>query len=163
MPKFDFTSNVKPSAFAYVPLIKIEEEKTPELLTTAVLSTAVKNKSRAKKGHHGKDSHDNGMDVDKDESKKEAKHAADKGKPHAKADDGASAMDLDEKPKDHMETEEKKPEPEPEFETLCNPARVLPGQMKYLKLKDHSRYHPVGSVGRTFSPSAHLYSSSAVL
>ncbi|CAN1334592.1 26S proteasome non-ATPase regulatory subunit 1 homolog A [Linum perenne] len=38
---------------------------------------------------------------------------------------------------------EKKAEPEPSFEVLTNPARVVPSQEKYIKLMEDSRYVPV--------------------
>lgn len=38
---------------------------------------------------------------------------------------------------------EKKAEPEPSFEILTNPARVVPAQEKYIRFLDGSRYVPV--------------------
>lgn len=38
---------------------------------------------------------------------------------------------------------EKKNEPEPSFEILTNPARVVPAQEKYIKFLEESRYVPV--------------------
>ena len=38
---------------------------------------------------------------------------------------------------------EKKSEPEPNFEVLTNPARVVPAQEKFIKFKEDSRYVPV--------------------
>lgn len=38
---------------------------------------------------------------------------------------------------------EKKPEPEPSFEILTNPARVVPAQEKFIKFLQDSRYAPV--------------------
>ena len=35
--------------------------------------------------------------------------------------------------------------PEPSFELLENPARVLPGQLAYLSLEEGSRYRPIKS------------------
>lgn len=40
-------------------------------------------------------------------------------------------------------TPEKKAEPEPSFEILTNPARVVPAQEKYIKFLEGSRYVPV--------------------
>ena len=39
--------------------------------------------------------------------------------------------------------EKKAAEPEPAFEILVNPARVVPAQEKYIKLLEDSRYVPV--------------------
>ena len=38
---------------------------------------------------------------------------------------------------------EKKSEPEPSFEILTNPARVIPAQEKFIKFLEESRYVPV--------------------
>ena len=38
---------------------------------------------------------------------------------------------------------EKKSEPEPSFEILVNPARVVPAQEKFMKFLEESRYVPV--------------------
>lgn len=40
-------------------------------------------------------------------------------------------------------TTEKKSEPEPSFELLTNPARVVPAQEKFIKFLEESRYVPV--------------------
>lgn len=42
-------------------------------------------------------------------------------------------------------TVEKKAEPEPSFEILTNPARVVPAQEKFIKFLEDSRYVPVKS------------------
>lgn len=41
-------------------------------------------------------------------------------------------------------------EPEPSFETLTNPARVVPAQEKFIKFLDGSRYMPVKSASSGF-------------
>lgn len=45
---------------------------------------------------------------------------------------------------------ERKSEPEPTFETLTNPARVVPAQEKFIKFMDESRYVPVKSAPSGF-------------
>lgn len=45
---------------------------------------------------------------------------------------------------------EKKAEPEPSFEILINPARVVPAQEKFIKFLDDSRYVPVKSAASGF-------------
>jgi 26S proteasome regulatory subunit N2 len=49
LPKFEFTSNIKPSMFAYPPPTKPPTVETVEKVATAVLSTTAKAKARAKK------------------------------------------------------------------------------------------------------------------
>lgn len=45
---------------------------------------------------------------------------------------------------------EKKAEPEPSFETLTNPARVVPAQEKFIKFLEDGRYVPVKSAPSGF-------------
>ncbi|OMP11178.1 hypothetical protein CCACVL1_00637, partial [Corchorus capsularis] len=45
---------------------------------------------------------------------------------------------------------EKKAEPEPSFEILTNPARVVPAQEKFIKFLEDSRYVPVKSAPSGF-------------
>lgn len=45
---------------------------------------------------------------------------------------------------------EKKAEPEPTFEILTNPARVVPAQEKFIKFLEESRYVPVKSAASGF-------------
>lgn len=45
---------------------------------------------------------------------------------------------------------EKKAEPEPSFEILINPARVVPAQEKFIKFLEDSRYVPVKSAPSGF-------------
>ena len=45
---------------------------------------------------------------------------------------------------------EKKSEPEPTFEILTNPARVVPGQEKFIKFLEDSRYAPVKAAASGF-------------
>jgi len=42
-----------------------------------------------------------------------------------------------------VKLEEKKKEPEPTFEMLSNPARVIRPQLKVIQMPDNSRYKPV--------------------
>lgn len=45
---------------------------------------------------------------------------------------------------------EKKAEPEPTFEILTNPARVVPAQEKFIKFLEDSRYAPVKAAASGF-------------
>jgi 26S proteasome regulatory subunit N2 len=44
---------------------------------------------------------------------------------------------------DGAAAEKKAPEPEPTFQLLTNPARVIPAQEKFIKFLEESRYEPV--------------------
>lgn len=44
---------------------------------------------------------------------------------------------------DGAAAEKKAPEPEPQFQLLTNPARVIPAQEKFIKFLEDSRYEPV--------------------
>ncbi|XP_075516337.1 26S proteasome non-ATPase regulatory subunit 1 homolog A-like isoform X1 [Primulina tabacum] len=134
-PKFEFLSHAKPSFFEYPKPTTISTTTTSVKLPTAVLSTSARAKARA--------------------SKKEAEKAySDKtygagpsavigsGKGKAVNKDG-DAMQVD-------STAEKKAEPEPYFEVLTNPARVVPEQEKFIKFLEESRYVPVKSAPSGF-------------
>lgn len=120
VPKFNFLSHAKPSLFEYPKPTTVATTTSAVKLPTAVLSTSARAKARI--------------------SKKEAEKAAEKpesstgkGKPSDK--DGES-MQVD-------SAAEKKAEPEPSFEILTNPARVVPAQEKVIKFLEESRYIPV--------------------
>merc|ERR1712026_375948 len=60
-----------------------------------------------------------------------------------KKDDKKEKMDVDEKKEDDKEKkEEKSDEPEPNFEMLSNPARVMKAQLKVISLED-GKYRPM--------------------
>lgn len=120
VPKFDFLSHAKPSLFEYPKPTTVPTTTSAVKLPTAILSTSVRAKSRA--------------------SKKEAEKLAEKaetssGKGKSSYKDGDS-MQVD-------SSAEKKTEPEPSFEILTNPARVVPPQEKFIKFLEDSRYVPV--------------------
>lgn len=128
VPQFEFTSNAKPSAFAYPPEVPKEAKGAAEKVETAVLSTTAKAKARAKK--------------------------ADREKAEAEADemdtDAAAAED------DKMETDEKESEekakvvvpkkPESNSENLGNMSRVVPWQLKHITFSQDARYVPIKKV-----------------
>merc|ERR1711902_257448 len=59
-----------------------------------------------------------------------------------KGKDGEEKMDVDEKKKDEKE---KSDEPEPNFEMLSNPARVMKAQLKVVSLED-GKYRPMKDI-----------------
>ncbi|XP_062572250.1 26S proteasome non-ATPase regulatory subunit 1-like [Saccostrea cucullata] len=127
MPKLEFRSNAKPSQFAYPPPLEDKKEKTKEKVLTAVLSITAKQKK--KEAEKKKD--EEKMDVD-DEKK-------DKEEEKMETEEG-------EKEKQDKEKTEKEKEPEPNFQMLDNPARVMKAQLKVLLMPETSRYVPVKDV-----------------
>ncbi|XP_073132108.1 26S proteasome non-ATPase regulatory subunit 1 homolog A-like [Henckelia pumila] len=129
-PKFEFLSHAKPSLFEYPKPTTVPTTTASVKLPTAVLSTSARAKARA--------------------SKKEAEKASGaepsvvlgSGKGKAVDKDG-DAMQVD-------STAEKKAEPEPYFEILTNPARVVSAQEKCIKFLEESRYIPVKSAPTGF-------------
>ncbi|KAL6843181.1 hypothetical protein ACP4OV_026894 [Aristida adscensionis] len=119
VPKFEFLSNAKPSLFDYPKPTTLQTTTASVKLPAAILSTYAKAKSRAKKVA---------------ESKAQEKAEA------ASSEDAATAstsMQVD------GAAEKKSPEPEPTFQILTNPARVVPAQEKFIKFLEGSRYEPV--------------------
>lgn len=123
VPKFEFLSHAKPSLFEYPKPTTVATTTSAVKLPTAVLSTSARAKARA--------------------SKKEAEQ---KGAESASGSGTSGKAKSGEKDGESMQVDgaaEKKSEPEPGFEVLTNPARVVPAQEKFIKLKEDSRYVPV--------------------
>ncbi|PIN11261.1 26S proteasome regulatory complex, subunit RPN2/PSMD1 [Handroanthus impetiginosus] len=121
VPKFDFVSHAKPSLFEYPKPTAVPTTTTAVKLPTAVLSTSARAKARASKKEAEK------ANAEKTES------SSGKGKTSDKEGD---SMQVD-------STVEKKAEPEPSFQILTNPARVVPAQEKFIRFLEDSRYVPV--------------------
>merc|ERR1739845_327734 len=113
-----FRSGAKPSTFGYPPNLEEKKKEDKEKVTTAVLSITNKQKKKEAEKKKGKDGEEK-MEVDekKEEEKKDEK----------------------EKEKD------KSDEPEPNFELLSNPARVMKAQLKVVSLED-GKYRPMKDI-----------------
>jgi len=121
MPVVSFKSNAKPSTYGYPQNIEEKKKETGEKVSTAILSiTAKQKKKQAEKNKTG----DEKMDVDSE-----------------KKEDKKEKMDVDEKKEDEKE----KKEPEPTFEMLSNPARVMKAQLKVISLED-DKYRPTKEI-----------------
>nr|CAI5822890.1 unnamed protein product [Callosobruchus analis] len=172
MPKLEWKSNAKPSTYAYPPPMEEKKREEREKVTTAVLSIAARQRRR----DHDKKHRDEKMDVDEDkEEKKEDKKGEEVTKPEEKKEkekvelstsekkeekkastcaapttSSGSSEDKKEPKKEEKEEKEKekekKKEPEPSFEILQNPARVLRQQLKVLTLNEGSQYVPMKDV-----------------
>ncbi|XP_066330212.1 26S proteasome non-ATPase regulatory subunit 1 homolog A-like [Miscanthus floridulus] len=115
VPKFEFLSNAKPSLFDYPKPVTQQTVTASVKVPAAILSTYAKSKSRAKK-----------------EAESKAKEKAED------SSNASTSMQVD-----GAAAEKKPPEPEPTFQILTNPARVVPAQEKFIKFLEDSRYKPV--------------------
>lgn len=131
MPKFEFVSNARPSAFAYPPATKPPEKETIEKVATAVLSTTAKAKARERQKAKEAAAASGGvapMETDEKEKKDEKKVEEGEG-----AESEAAKKD-----------EKKKPVKEPSSEQLGNLARVLRQQVSAISFPPTvSRYVPI--------------------
>ncbi|KAF4355317.1 26S proteasome non-ATPase regulatory subunit 1 homolog A [Cannabis sativa] len=131
VPKFDFLSHAKPSLFEYPKPTTVPTTTSAAKLPTAVLSTSVKAKARANK---------------KEAEKAIAEKSTAAAEPSVAGPTTGKGKSSTEKDGDSMQVDtppEKKSEPEPTFEILTNPARVVPSQEKFIKFLEESRYVPV--------------------
>ncbi|XP_043810927.1 26S proteasome non-ATPase regulatory subunit 1 homolog A isoform X2 [Manihot esculenta] len=130
VPKFEFISNAKPSLFEYPKPTTVPTTTSAVKLPTAVLSTSAKAKARAKKEAEQK------AHAEKAAGAESSSAASNTGKEKSSSEKDGDSMQVDSQP-------EKKAEPEPSFEILTNPARVVPAQEKFIKFMEDSRYAPV--------------------
>ncbi|XP_032669417.1 26S proteasome non-ATPase regulatory subunit 1 [Odontomachus brunneus] len=153
MPKLEIRSNARPSVYAYPAPLEEKKREEREKVTTAVLSIAARARRRESE-RRARDSHEK-MDVDPPSETKEL--------PEVKEASSSKEKDEKKKDKDEKETKEvkdpkektekkgkdeekEKKEPEPNFEILQNPARVLRQQLKVIQLVEGSHYVPVKDI-----------------
>lgn len=143
MPKTQFTSNAKPSVYAYPEALQPPKKEEKEKVSTAILSITAKAKARQKKNQ------DDAMDVDdkadtKKDDKSEKEMETEKITEKDEDESEKSTKDAESAEKKKDESEKKKDEPD--FEMIDNPARVIPPQLKRLSLPSTSRYQPLKPV-----------------
>jgi 26S proteasome regulatory subunit N2 len=146
MPKIEFKSSARPSLYAYPAPLEEKKREEREKVTTAVLSIAARQKRR-----EGEKKKDESSKMEVDEEVKEEKIAS----TAAAAADKKEKKSKDEKEKKNdeglinaavvKEPKERK-EPEPSFEMLNNPPRVLRQQLKVITLADGAVYQPIKDV-----------------
>ncbi|CAI9762778.1 unnamed protein product [Fraxinus pennsylvanica] len=136
VPSFEFLSHAKPSLFEYPKPTTVPTATSTAKLPTAVLSTSARAKARASKKELEK------ANAPKTSGAEPSPAVTSPGKGKSSDKDGDS-MQVD-------IPAEKKAEPEPSFEILTNPARVVPAQEKYIKFLEESRYVPVKSAQSGF-------------
>ncbi|KAJ8937188.1 hypothetical protein NQ314_012007 [Rhamnusium bicolor] len=160
MPKMELKSNAKPSLYAYPAPMEEKKREEREKVTTAVLSIAARQRRR----DHERKHRDEKMEVDEekddkkstdkeekekksDDKKEDKKTAEEKKADEKKTDDKKPSTSTAEDKKDKKdEKDEKKKEPEPSFEILQNPARILRQQLKVISINDNSQYVPMKDV-----------------
>lgn len=149
MPKIDFKSSARPSLYAYPAPMEEKKREEREKVTTAVLSIAARQKRR-----EGEKKKDEKMDVDDEVKEDDAKKAT------TTASASTAVADKKEKGKPKGDDKEKneegtttaaaapkeRKEPEPNFEILHNPPRVLRQQLKVISVADSSPYQPIKDV-----------------
>ncbi|XP_011302873.1 26S proteasome non-ATPase regulatory subunit 1 [Fopius arisanus] len=159
MPKLEIRSNARPSVYAYPAPLEEKKREEREKVTTAVLSIAAKARRRESE-RRARHSHEL-MEVDlptvetkesseikepvtsssvkeKDDRKKERD---DKEKKEDKEN-----KEIKDKEKKSKDDDKEKREPEPSFEILQNPARILRQQLKVIQLVEGSQYAPVKDI-----------------
>lgn len=124
MPKMEVRCNAKPSTFAYPAPLEEKKREDREKVATAVLSIA----ARAKRKES--DRKDVKMEVDEEKDDKKAEKKEEK----------------KEEKEEKKEKKEEVKEPEPNFEILSNPARVVKQQLKLISIVEGSSYAPLKDV-----------------
>lgn len=160
MPKIELKSAAKPSMYAYPPPIEEKKAEEREKVATAVLSIAARQKRREVADKKDDDK----MEVDED-VKEVLKEAASKDKAAAAAAADVEMPAATTEKKEEKKTAEKKTvtikedaakeeeaaaaatvtkperkEPEPLFEILQNPARILRQQLRVLSMVENQHY-----------------------
>lgn len=147
MPKIEFKSAARPSLYAYPAPLEEKKREEREKVTTAILSIAARQKRR-----DDKKKDDSKMDVDEEVKEDDTKKAAEKKEKKQKVDEK-------EKPEDAAASTpataaaavvaaapKERKEPEPTFEILHNPPRVLRQQLKVISVAEGSPYQPIKEV-----------------
>lgn len=131
IPRFEFLSHAKPSLFEYPRPTTVPTATSAVKLPTAVLSISAKAKARATKKEADQKA------IAEKSSGPESSSGSNAGKGKSTSDKDGESMQVD------SPAPEKKAEPEPAFEILTNPARVVPAQEKFVKFLEESRYVPI--------------------
>jgi len=147
MPVMKIKSNAKPATYAYPPPLEEKKKEDKEKVATAVLSITAKQKKKdaaaAKKaaggGTSGAASSDKPEKMDVEEEKKDA--GSEK---KDKVEGAGEKKEATDAKKDEEKKEEKKPDPT--FDVLNNPARVMKPQLQVISLEQPARYKPVKDI-----------------
>lgn len=164
VPDFNLNVHSKPEYFSYPPKVEETKEKRPDKVTTAVLSTTVKAKARAKKQQAKKESAKSGDDMQVDEVKSEKIEVEGKSNVvKAETEDLATvSYEQSEKSDNAEDATKKSDEPKPENKedsweplairysktpyTIKNLSRVLPSQVGFVSFIKDERFVPLKKV-----------------
>lgn len=163
MPKLSLKSAAKPSIYAYPAPLEEKKAEEREKVATVVLSTAARQKRRENADKKDDDKMEVDEDVaaagstkdaaDKEGDKAAAAAVAEKKDDAAVAGKASTAAGLDVEMKETKDGKdapaaaaEKKKEPEPNFEILENPARVLRAQLKVISMTEDVHYTPIKDI-----------------
>lgn len=172
MPKVEFKSAAKPSLYAYPAPMEEKKAEEREKVATAVLSIAARQKRREtidkrdeekmdidedvkeviKESKAGESSSKKDETVEKSDkaekagtSEKDDKKKGAKAKEESVASPASTSTADEAKDKEPSAPKERK-EPEPNFEILQNPARVMRQQLKVISIVDGQSYIPLKEV-----------------
>lgn len=172
MPKVEFKSAAKPSLYAYPAPMEEKKAEEREKVATAVLSIAARQKRREtidkrdeekmdidedvkevikeSKAGEGSTKKDDAEKTEKPEKpatseKDDKKKASTKAKDESVASPASTSTADESKDKEPSAPKERK-EPEPNFEILQNPARVMRQQLKVISIVDGQSYVPLKDV-----------------
>lgn len=137
MPKIEFKSAARPSLYAYPAPMEEKKREEREKVTTAILSIAARQKRR-----DDKKKDDSKMDVDDEVKEEDTKKSVEKKDKKQKTDDKEKSDEAVASPAAPKERKE----PEPTFEILHNPPRVLRQQLKVVSVAEGSPYKPIKDV-----------------
>jgi 26S proteasome regulatory subunit N2 len=140
---YEVVCNAPPSMFAY-PIIEEKKDDVKKLVTTAVLSTTARAKSREAKKEARKLGRVTSMDIDAPPSsgpslERSASHLS-----------TTSYLSIDEVKTD--EVVKPKKEKEASCFSVVSPSRIIPAQVRFVSTKEDQRYVPV-SISRRSTPS----------
>lgn len=144
MPKIEFKSAARPSLYAYPAPLEEKKREEREKVTTAVLSLAARQKRR-----EGEKKKDEGSKMEVDEEVKEdegKKVAADKKEKKSKDEKEGKSDEGSTSAATAAATPKERKEPEPNFEILSNPPRVLRQQLKVISVAEGAPYQPVKDI-----------------
>eukprot|EP00563_Minutocellus_polymorphus_P015879 CAMPEP_0181049346 /NCGR_PEP_ID=MMETSP1070-20121207/15927_1 /TAXON_ID=265543 /ORGANISM="Minutocellus polymorphus, Strain NH13" /LENGTH=1154 /DNA_ID=CAMNT_0023128205 /DNA_START=55 /DNA_END=3519 /DNA_ORIENTATION=- len=135
---FEIQCNSKPSVFAYPKPLQEKKEKEKKRVETVALSTTAKNKARIAR-KKAKEAGDDGAEaMDVDEKKEETKEGAAE---EQKKEDG-DKMEVDGEGGE-KKPERKKREPEPTSFRISNPSRITKAQAELCAFDLNQRYRPI--------------------
>lgn len=148
MPKIELKSSAKPSLYAYPAPLEEKKREEREKVTTAILSIAARQKRR-----DDKKKEDSKMEVDDEVKEDDTKKVAAATSPASAAvDKKDKKIKSDEKEKTEDSSSsttavaKERKEPEPTFEILNNPARVVRQQLKVISMAEGTPYQAIKDV-----------------